>query len=145
IDPNHANNYNILGNAYSDQGKYEQAIAAYQQAIQLNPDVFSPYENFGIVRSLQGNISEAQELWRKSLELCPGNTPKEKLDQLVIRIALEDVTDIATETQTIVEQLQSAKGVLKGAKDDLELLAKSPQPPQGVEIALDILKNATAE
>ncbi|WP_139240662.1 tetratricopeptide repeat protein, partial [Geitlerinema sp. PCC 9228] len=65
--------YNNLGNAYSNQGKYEQAIAAYQQALEIDPNSAYAYFNLGLVYSNQGNYEQAIAAYQQGLEIDPND------------------------------------------------------------------------
>jgi tetratricopeptide (TPR) repeat protein len=47
LDPRHVNAYYDLGLTYGDLGKYENAIDAYRQAIQIAPKDFRLFQNLG--------------------------------------------------------------------------------------------------
>jgi len=59
------------GRALSNQGKHEEAIAAYEIAIEINPAVGATYNNLG--NSLQSleRLEEAVEAYRTAIELMP--------------------------------------------------------------------------
>ena len=46
---------NNLGNALRDQGKLEEAIASYRQALRLKPDYAEAYNNLGIALRIRGS------------------------------------------------------------------------------------------
>jgi hypothetical protein len=48
-----------LGTALHDQGKHDEAVAAYGQAIGLNPGLAAAYYNLGSARYDQGELDEA--------------------------------------------------------------------------------------
>ena len=60
-----------MGNALSDQKKLEEAIAAYRQAIKLQPDDAVAYYNMGNALSDQKKLEEAIAAYRKAIELDP--------------------------------------------------------------------------
>jgi tetratricopeptide (TPR) repeat protein len=51
---------NWLGNVYSDQRKYELAIASYQQAIDLDPKAVYPHGSLGYLYLSQGDLEKAK-------------------------------------------------------------------------------------
>jgi len=61
-----------LGDAYDTDGRTDDAINAYKQAIELKP---SPayYNNLGGIYGRAGKIPEAMEAYKKSAELDPTN------------------------------------------------------------------------
>ncbi len=65
--------YVNLGNALYDQGKLEEAIASYQQAIQLNPSYSIAYISLGNALYNQGKLEEAIASYQKAIQLNPSD------------------------------------------------------------------------
>ncbi len=53
-------------------GKYEQAVEAYKQAIELNPDSARAYNNLGNLHYRLGEYSQAIETYQAAVEINPG-------------------------------------------------------------------------
>ena len=51
------------------QGKYEEAIAKYQKATELDPKLAPAYNNWGNVLRAQGRYDEAEAKFQKAREL----------------------------------------------------------------------------
>ena len=64
LDPKFPEAHLQLGNLYSDQKKYDVAIARYQQAILLNPDLADAHYRLGQALVHTGKKEEAQEQLR---------------------------------------------------------------------------------
>jgi tetratricopeptide (TPR) repeat protein len=62
-----------LGETYDVAGRNDDAINAYQQAINIKPDVPGYYNNLGNVEARAGKIDEAKAAYTKSAELDPPN------------------------------------------------------------------------
>jgi tetratricopeptide (TPR) repeat protein len=62
---------NWLGNVYSDQRKYELAIASYQQAINLDPKDANPHNGLGGVYQAQGEYKLAIASYQQAINLDP--------------------------------------------------------------------------
>jgi tetratricopeptide (TPR) repeat protein len=62
-----------LAAAYDLEGKYDQAITYYQQAIALKPDNAGYYDNLGNCLAAVGKIDDAMAAYSKSAELDPVN------------------------------------------------------------------------
>jgi CHAT domain-containing protein/Flp pilus assembly protein TadD len=63
--------YLNLGIALENQGKHEEAIAAYELAIEVNPTLGTAYNNLGnSLRSLE-RFEDAAEAYRRAIELTP--------------------------------------------------------------------------
>ncbi|MEG3906557.1 tetratricopeptide repeat protein, partial [Microcoleus sp. w2-18aC4] len=56
---------------FSDRGKSEEAIAAYRQAIQIDPNFAAAYENLGGALFLQGKPDEAIAAYRQAIQIDP--------------------------------------------------------------------------
>lgn len=64
-----AKSYVDSGNAYRSQGEYEQAIADYTKAIELDPAYAAAYYNRGLAYDGQGDTEKALADYRKALDL----------------------------------------------------------------------------
>ena len=56
---------------WQNQGKLEEAIASYRQALRLKPDYAEAHNNLGIVSEGQGKLEEAIASYRRRLRLKP--------------------------------------------------------------------------
>ena len=71
VRPSSQMHYN-LGIAFQAQGKLDQAIKSYRQALALQPDFAEGHDNLGIALQAQGQLDEAITSYRKALSLKPG-------------------------------------------------------------------------
>ncbi|MGE5659514.1 MAG: tetratricopeptide repeat protein [Actinomycetota bacterium] len=78
LDPKSANAYNNLGIALKDQGKLEEAIASYRQALALPDDLNPPasthalsHNGIGRVLQQQENLEAAIEEYKKAIQIDP--------------------------------------------------------------------------
>jgi tetratricopeptide (TPR) repeat protein len=62
-----------LGEAYDLEGRNDDAINAYQQAIAAKPDIPGYYNNLGNVQARAGKVDDARTSYTKSAELDPPN------------------------------------------------------------------------
>lgn len=62
-----------LGNLYAALGESEKAVAAYETAIDLNPDYVPGYVNLADLYRGQGKETEAEKVLRRALKASPGN------------------------------------------------------------------------
>ena len=60
INPNSVSSYNNRGNAKSDLGNHEAAMADFGKALEINPDLISAYQNRGTVSFVLGRKNAAQ-------------------------------------------------------------------------------------
>ena len=71
--PNSINLYNIIGAANKELGKLEEAIEAYNKALQLKPDFAEANYNMGNALKDQGKLGEAIKAYTKALSLNPAS------------------------------------------------------------------------
>jgi Tfp pilus assembly protein PilF len=70
-DPGVYQAYNSLGNYYYDKDRLDKALAAYQQAIELRPDVARPWLNQAILFERLGQPAAAAQSCRRAIRLQP--------------------------------------------------------------------------
>ena len=63
--------WNGLGNLYRNLNRNDNAIAAYQKAIELDPKYASPWNSLGIVCNLQKDYEKALNAFQKAVEIEP--------------------------------------------------------------------------
>ena len=69
--PNDPNIPNILGAAYSALGRYKEAIASYDRAIELKPNNAEAYNNMGSALKTIGNNVDAIASFNTAIKLKP--------------------------------------------------------------------------
>ena len=70
-NPNVAEIYYNLGNAYTHQGQVEKAINSLKQAIALDSTLVEAYNKLGCIYYKQGNLDLAFSSWRQALQIKP--------------------------------------------------------------------------
>ena len=65
--------YHHLGMAYTNQGRFDQAIAMYKKSIAVDPSYSHAYNNLGIVYARQGRFNEAVDNLKFAIRLNPIN------------------------------------------------------------------------
>ena len=68
--------WNDEGNACFNRGELEDAIAAYNRAVQLDPRFGIPYSNLALTYMSQGHFAEAVLLYQKSIDLLQSDEDK---------------------------------------------------------------------
>ncbi len=68
-----AEEYFRQGGQFYEEGRVEEALAAWNNTIRLNPNFGEAYNNRGVVRQSQGNTEQALEDFNRALELDPNN------------------------------------------------------------------------
>jgi tetratricopeptide (TPR) repeat protein len=71
FDPNDTASYQNKGDVLADRGKYEEALLAYEQALQLDPGKAMIYNNKGVALADLGKYEEALVAYEQALQLDP--------------------------------------------------------------------------
>jgi tetratricopeptide (TPR) repeat protein len=131
IKPDVAANYNNLGNDMAKLGKIEEARAAYQKYVDLNPtDAALAWRNFGIVLYQANRMKEAIEPLQKAIQIDPKNAQA----WLLLGIALVNTMEFKTEGQKMTPVMQP--GTIEAYQKAIELDPNGPvgaQAKQGLE------------
>jgi tetratricopeptide (TPR) repeat protein len=61
----------LLGNYHFNRQDYPACIAAYEQAVKLNPAFTQPYNQLGYAYRFTGKPAEAEKVFKKYIELIP--------------------------------------------------------------------------
>ncbi len=73
-DDGATNHYNV-GNACQRQGEYDEAVAAYQAALRIDPTDSDTHNGLGNVYSDQGRLDDAIAVYREALRANPDYAP----------------------------------------------------------------------
>ena len=60
-----------LGLVYHSQRRFDEAIARYRRALELEPDFAEAHNNLGVSLGTQGSLDEAVFHFRRALEIDP--------------------------------------------------------------------------
>ena len=71
LGPDNANAHIVRGNARSDRGQFEDAIADYDQALELQPDNAFAYDHRGSMKMALGQFGDAIADYDQALKLRP--------------------------------------------------------------------------
>lgn len=63
----------LKGNEFSQKGQFEDAVEAYHQAIQINPDATGPFYNLGLAYKHLKQYEHAAAAFESALRLEPEN------------------------------------------------------------------------
>ncbi len=131
LKPDVAANYNNLGNDMAKLGKVDEARAAYQKNVDLNPtDAALAWRNFGIVLYQANRMKEAIEPLQKALAL----DPKSAQAWYLLGVALVNTMEFKTEGDKITPIMQP--GTLEAYQKAIDLDPNGPigaQAKQGLD------------
>jgi serine/threonine protein kinase/Tfp pilus assembly protein PilF len=75
LQPENAGALLNLGNVLREQGRHEEAIICYRQAIERKADYADAYNSLGVALHDQGKLDDAIAAFRRASELSPGYAP----------------------------------------------------------------------
>jgi tetratricopeptide (TPR) repeat protein len=76
MDTKNAHVWNELGNIYLNAGTYDDAIASYSKAIELDRQFAWPYSNLALAYVQKGRFAEAILLYQRGIELFISDSDK---------------------------------------------------------------------
>jgi tetratricopeptide (TPR) repeat protein len=125
VKPDTAANYNNLGNDLAKEGKVDEARAAYQKYVDLNPqDAALAWRNFGTVLYNSNRMKESIEPLQKATTLDPKNATA----WLLLGIALVNTMEFKTEGDKITPVIQP--GTIEAYQHAIDL---DPNGPIGAQ------------
>jgi tetratricopeptide (TPR) repeat protein len=86
--PQKARPYNNLGAALADEGHYNEAIAHYRIALEINPYYPNAYANLGLTLAKQGKVAEGITQLLKALQIKPKD--HETLSNLGVALLMQE-------------------------------------------------------
>ncbi|RJP60795.1 MAG: tetratricopeptide repeat protein [Candidatus Auribacter fodinae] len=69
-DPSYLKGYTMLGTAYRESGLYDEAIAAYQRALELKADS-DTFLQLGLTYERKNQLDKAEEMYQETLQRNP--------------------------------------------------------------------------
>ncbi|HXF47432.1 MAG TPA: tetratricopeptide repeat protein, partial [Burkholderiaceae bacterium] len=80
----------LRGVILSDQGKTEQAVAAFEALTQDFPELPEPYNNLAVLYASQGRLEQARALLQRAIDAQPNYvTAYENLGDLYVALAVD--------------------------------------------------------
>ncbi len=94
------------GEKLNNEGKPDEAIALYQRALQLSPDLYQAQLFTGVALDLQGKYTEARQHLSKAIELANEEQTVQSLRVMAVSYAFERNTDEASKYERRAFDLQ---------------------------------------
>jgi tetratricopeptide (TPR) repeat protein len=95
------------GQDLSNAGKFDEAIALYQKALQLDPRLYDAELYTGVALDLQGKYAEARQHLAKAIELASQTQTTQSFRVMAVSYAFERNTGKASEYERRAFDLQS--------------------------------------
>ncbi|MBW2703029.1 MAG: response regulator [Deltaproteobacteria bacterium] len=83
LDPFSANVHYAMANVLLAQNRIYEAMRAYEQTVELKPDLFVPLRNLAILYQKKGFRNKAMEMWERALRYCPEGEREQVKEQLI--------------------------------------------------------------
>jgi tetratricopeptide (TPR) repeat protein len=77
------------GEKLNSEGKQDEALALYRQALEVSPDLYEAHLESGIALDLKGNYAEARQHLTKAVELAPAKAKQQALRAMAFSYAFE--------------------------------------------------------
>ena len=91
LQPKNPGHWNNLGSCWKFIGIYDQAVSAYQRAIDLCPEAGQPYHNLALAREEMGEFEQAKNLYFKALSIHNSPETRYGLAGCLLREGLFDL------------------------------------------------------
>jgi len=112
------------GQKLSREGKQDQALALYRQALDKSPDLYEAHLASGAALDLQGQYGEAQEHFTKAIEVAPADSKAQALRSMAVSYTFEGNASKASDFELQVFNARLAKGDSVGAAEICNELAR---------------------
>ena len=119
-DPQNAENYAQLGNAYFDAEQWPNAIDAYERSLKINPNDADVSTDLGVSYYYTNRTDEALAQFERSLRISPNHTKTLLNKGIVLAFGKENLQAAADEWKRVVElapdsaEGQAARRALEG-------------------------------
>jgi tetratricopeptide (TPR) repeat protein len=108
----------------SHDGKQDDALALYRQALDKSPDLYAAHLAAGTALDLKGNYAEAREHFTKAIEVAPTNSKQQAQRAMAVSYAFEGDAYNAAKFELEVFNARLAKSDSIGAAELCNELAR---------------------
>jgi tetratricopeptide (TPR) repeat protein len=112
------------GQKLSHEGKQDEALALYRQALDKEPSFYEAHLAAGAALDLKGDYAEAQEHFSKAIELAPAESKAQAQRSITFSYAFEGNANKASEYETQVFNEHLAKNDPVAAAETCDELAR---------------------
>jgi tetratricopeptide (TPR) repeat protein len=112
------------GEKLNSEGKQDEALALYRQALEMSPNLYEAHLDSGIALDLKGSYPEAREHLNKAIELAPPESKQQALRTMAISYAFEKNGGEAAEFEQQVFDTRVSAHDFTGAAETANELAR---------------------
>src|SRR5258708_15012608 len=112
------------GEKLTREGKLDDALALYRQALDKSPDLYEAHLAEGMALDLKGDYAEAREHFTKAIEVAPADSKAQALRSLAVSYAFEGDAFNAAKFELQVFNTRLAKSDSVGAAETCNELAR---------------------
>lgn len=110
------------GQKLNSEGKQDEALALYRQALEVSPDLYEAHLESGIALDLKGNYAEARQHLTKAVELAPAAAKQQALRSMAFSYAFEgNASEAAKFEQQVFDARMFAHDFIGAAETANEL------------------------
>jgi tetratricopeptide (TPR) repeat protein len=107
-----------LGNTLLSQGRFDEAIDQYREALRLKPNLAEAYANLGVALKNQGKLEDALAQYNRALELDP------------------ELADVHNNAGVVLFRLGRKEEAIRSFRRALELRPDFPDARRNLELAV---------
>jgi len=145
IDADNESYFGTLGGLYRRQGRNEEALKAYEDAVRITPNNSYPVGNLAILYKKLAHQDKAEHMFNRVIEISeailddhPGDTWA-RLDLAQAFLVLGQKQKAVNQYKNVIERLGET-GPLESALSGLQFLLDAPQAIPGIEDVMFLLK-----
>jgi len=112
------------GEKLRGNGKLDDALALYRQALEKSPDLYEAHLGMGAALDLKGDYAEAREHFTKAIEVAPAESKAQALRSMAVSYAFEGDARKAAEFELQVFNARLGKSDWVGAAETCNELAR---------------------
>jgi tetratricopeptide (TPR) repeat protein len=110
------------GEKLNSEGKQDDALALYRQALTMSPNLYEAHLASGIALDLKGNYTEAREHLAKAIEVAPAESRQQALRAMAMSYAFEgNANEAGKFEQQVFDPRMSAHDYIGAAEIGNEL------------------------
>ena len=134
--------FGTLGGLYRRQGRFDDAVMAYEHARQITPNSSYPIINLAALYTHQGDLEQGRFYFEKVVDnaaLQLDADPRDswtRVDLSQAKLVLGDTDRALRELRTVIEQ-NPGRTLLETAQSGLRFLSQSPLELEGLDRMLD--------